>query len=262
MEHEIKDAESIDEFEQAALQAEKKKEAEEQLKKESQKKEESKALTPVVIEMTEQGSMKFSNQNELASVARMMIKLSLAPQHLRNDGPEAVASALVMCRQFNLPDTAMNEMSYVKGKLTVFGSLVTALAEKHPEYGEMESYFIDEKCEKICVENKNLKTAIPWAHIRRVRKKNSTVWNEYFFSVDDAQQAGLLTKTTKADSGWVKYTKDLLSHKTKARAYRENYSSALNGINYHEDVVEAISDTRDVVDVAAGLKNLINQESA
>lgn len=210
----------------------------------------------VLVPITTSGAMTFTNQIELGHAATMLIQMNLAPNHLKSEGKTAVMSALIMCRQFNLPDTAMNEMAYVKGKLTCFGSLVTALAERHPEYGEKEEFFIDENCERISVANKNLK-AMPWASVIRIRKKGSTVWNEYFFSLDDAHQAGLLTENTKRDSGWVKYTKDLLMHKTKSRAFKANYASALNGVNYHEDVVEVISKEREVKDIASELSDAI-----
>jgi hypothetical protein len=112
------------------------------------------------------------------------------------------------------------------------------MAERHPEFGEKEEYFITKEGDRICSENKNLAVGEPWAHVMRVKKKGATVWNEYFFSVDDAFQAGLLTENTKKDSGWVKYTKDLLYHKNKSRALKSNYASALNGINYYEDLKE------------------------
>lgn len=212
-----------------------------------------------VVEFNKDAAMQFTNHMELSTNAKMMIQLNLAPDHLKKDGFTAVAAAMIMCRQFNLPDTAMNEMAFVKGKLTTFGSLVTALAERHPDYGEMESFFVDKDCNKICSDNKNLNAA-PWSHVRKVKKKNGTVWNEYTFSVEDAFQAGLLTEKTSKDSGWFKYTKDMLSHKTKARAYRENYASALHGVQYHEDIVEALYKERDVTNAASAttIKNKVN----
>lgn len=189
-----------------------------------------------LIPIKSDGALDFTDQMQLGSAAALAISLKLAPDHLTKEGRPAVMAAMICCKQYNLPATAMNEMGYVKGKLTFFGSLMSALAERHPEYGEKEEFFIDIAGDKICAENKNLASAQPWACVMRVKKKNSTVWNEYSFSVNDAEQAGLLTKTTKPDSGWMKYTKDLLYHKAKNRALKANYSSALNGAQYHEDI--------------------------
>lgn len=208
----------------------------------------------VLIKIDQNGLFAFENQMELASAARLAIQMNIVPAHLKKEGLEAVMSALTLCRQYKLPNHAMNEMAFIKGKLSCFGSLVTALAERHPEYGEQECFFVDKDSNKICSDNKNLKE-IPWAHVRKIKKKNSTVWNEYVFSVDDAFQAGLLTEKTSSDSGWVKYTKDLLSHKTKARGFKDNYASALHGIEYYEDIKE-VNQPRDVTNTAEVLNNL------
>jgi hypothetical protein len=191
----------------------------------------------IVVAIKTDGALDFSNQTELGQAARLMIKMKMAPNHLIEAGLEAVMSAMLFCKQHQLPITAMNELAFIKGKLACFGSLFTAIAERHPEYGEKEEFFITKEGERICSENKNLQ-AEAWAHVMRVKKKGGTVWNEYYFSVDDANQAGLLTENTKKDSGWIKYTKDLLFHKNKSRALKSNYASALNGINYYEDLKE------------------------
>ena len=193
----------------------------------------------IVVPINALGGFDFKDQMQLGVSASLAMQLALCPDHLAKEGKAAVMAALMVCKQYGLAASAMNHMAFIKGKLTTYGVLYMALAERHPDFGEKEEFFIDENCKQICVKNENLK-AVPWAHVARVRKKNSTVWNEYFFSVDDAEQAGLLTKSTKPDSGWIKYTKDLLMHKNKNRWVNANYASAVAGLLYHEDVVEAI----------------------
>jgi len=190
-----------------------------------------------IVEIDKHGGLAFTNQTELGTNAKLAIKMRTAPQHLIKEGLEAVMSCMLFLKQFNLPLIALNEMGYVKGKPTPFGSLIKALAERHPEYGEQEEFFVTKEGDRICVENKNLATGIPWAHVTRIKKKNSTVWNEYFFSVEDAEKAGLLTKNTSQDAAWIKYTKDLLYHKSKSRAMKSNYASALNGADCYEEVM-------------------------
>lgn len=188
------------------------------------------------VQIVENGALDFHNQSQLVASARLLIRMKMAPEHLTKVGLEAVMSAMVFCRQHSLPSTAMNDLAFIKGKLTAYGSLVTALAERHPEYGDKEEFFITKEGEKICSENKNLATGVAWAHVMRIRKKESQVFNEYYFSIDDALQAGLLTEKTNSDSGWIKYTKDLLYHKNKNRALKANYASAIAGIQYHEEL--------------------------
>lgn len=211
----------------------------------------------VLVPISNEGKFLFSNQQELGKAAALAIQMRNVPEHLIKEGREAVMSAMIMCKQFGLPDKAMNEMAFVKGKLTCYGSLVTALAERHEEYGEKQEFFVDEKQNVICSENKNLNAPV-YAAVVKVKKKNSNVWSEYYFTIDEAKQAGLLTEKTFAESPWRKYTKEMLSHKARARALRAEYASALNGIEYHEDVQEIYDVTPREIGTANDLNNEFN----
>lgn len=189
------------------------------------------AKTPVLVSINTLGQYEFADQTQLASAAHLAIKQKLAPEDLRAAGVEAVMSALLTCKQFGLKAKAMNKMAYIKGKLTIWGSLYTAIAETHPEYGEREDIFMDGNCERICAANKNLKSEV-WAVACRTRKKNSTTWNEYFFTMDDAKRAGILKNV------WLTYPKDQLFHKANKRMIDANYASAVEGLEYYEDVKE------------------------
>lgn len=205
---------------------------------EEQKVEKKKPKEAAILVPIKNGEFEFNNQMELHAAATMMIKTAAAPEHLRKEGVEAVAAALVFCRQAKLPQRTMNQMAFIKGKLTQYGSLVTATAERHPEYGEREDFFCDKDFNKISFENKNLNAEV-YAALVRIKKKGGSVWSEYYFTVDDARRAGLLTEKTKDDSGWVKYVKDMLFHKANKRALTAQYASAIEGMNYHEDILEA-----------------------
>lgn len=209
--------------------------------------EEKKATPPDQVVRMENGLVQFSNHLELEmAVAYMMGRMvGAVPKHLVKEGAAAVRAALVMCHQYRLPQTAMNEMGYIEGKITCFGSLVTALAERHPEYGEKREFFIDEDGEEICSANKNLKKEV-WGAVVQIKKKGHTFVNEYTFTTKDAESAGLMKKAENATSTWYKYFRDMIMHKARKRGLYSNYSSALNGVLYHEDVVEAMSGYRDV----------------
>lgn len=198
-----------------------------------------------LVEFGNQGDLLFSDQGDLRRAANLLMQTKTAPKHLADGGTTAIAAALLLCRQKNLPVSAMNEMAYIYGKITVFGTLYTALAEKHPEYGEQEIFYIDESGERICYENKNLKLA-PWACIIKSRKRASSIWNEFSFSTEDARAAKLLTQSTKDESTWKKYLKDMLYHKAKKRCFDAQYASAVHGIDCYEE-----ASYRDVEDSSA-----------
>ena len=218
---------------------------------------ERKAMVPM-----QDGKFEFTNEHELASSARLAMTLNLVPNHLKTAGLEACMAALVTCKQYSLPMRAMNEMGFVKGKLTIYGSLYWALAERHSEYGEHELFFVDKDFNKICVDNKNLNADV-WAAVIRCRKKNQTVWNEYYFSVDNAKDAGM--ELENRSSVWFKYRRDMLMHKVKKRMIDSCYSSAVNGLIYHEDAYEHLernvnSDTESVKELKEAFKS--EQQSA
>jgi hypothetical protein len=191
---------------------------------------------PVEIMFDTAGGVIFHTHKELQDAAAWLIQRAKVPDALSKEGPSAVMAAILWCKELGLPTAVLNECSWVKGKLTQFGSLVAALAERHHEYGEKAVFFLDESQEPILMANKNLHKPV-WAVVVRIKKKHGTIWNEYYFTVEEARQAGIYS------GNWIKYQKDMLFHKAQARALRTEYASALKGINYDEDVREALETT-------------------
>lgn len=192
--------------------------------------------TEIMLAIDESGNYQFENQKTLGRVADMCIVEMIAPPHLIKEGRAAVSAALQMCKQFRLPQKAMGQMGFVKGRLTAYGSLYTALAQRHPDWRKQRIFYVTEAGEKICFENKNLKEEV-YACVMRIYDKEGDDYNEYYFTKDDAEDAGLISN--KEGSAWKNYFKDMLYHKTKARAYSREYASALEGVVMHEDVAEA-----------------------
>lgn len=184
----------------------------------------------VVVKIDREGVIAFSNQQELGNAARLLIQMKLAPEHLRKEGVEIVMSALTICKQYRLPISAMNEMMAVRGKVGVFGTLVTALCQRHPDYGELKVQYVTADQDVICLKNKNLNAKV-WAAVISVRKKGQDEWNEYFFTEDEAKTAGLLSNGV-----YTKYLKDMLFHKAKWRAMNTEYASALKGLESAENM--------------------------
>lgn len=188
----------------------------------------------IVVHVGGAGELQFGSHLELAQAATIAMQTMLAPPDLIKEGKPAVMAALLACKQFSLPQKAMNQMAFIKNRITFYGYLVQGLAERHPSYGQKREYVLDEDQEIICVQNKNLHRP-PWAAVVEICKKGSTVWNQYFFTVDEAEKAGLFKNGV-----WKSYPKDMLLHKARKRALSAEYASVLEGVDYHEDVVEAI----------------------
>lgn len=183
-----------------------------------------------VAEMTvsESGEISASTLTELASSVSAYRRAGLIPKHLETNA-QAVG-AILFCKQIGVPPLiGIGQVACIHGKFTAYGSLFTALAQRDPDFGSDEIFYLDEEQNKICSENKNL-NAPAWACVVRTKKKNSPFINEFVFTMDEAQQAGIVRNV------WKTYPKDMLRWKALARAYRTTYPAALNGILMYEDI--------------------------
>lgn len=125
------------------------------------------------------GLVEFSNQSELSNAAKLLIQMNMAPDHLKKEGVTAVMSALTFCKQFALPYSAMNELAYIKGRLGAYGSLVTALAQRDPNYGEIKVMYADKDMNLISLANKNLNAEV-YACVIHYKKKTDSDFHEYY----------------------------------------------------------------------------------
>lgn len=189
---------------------------------------EEKTKNEVSVNFKEDGLVLFKNHNELTTAAKFLLHIKLAPDHLAKEGLNAVTTALLFCQQHRLPYSAMNEIGVVKGKAGAFGSLVTALAKRDHDFGEMIVLYVNEKMEEISLANKNLKDEV-YACVIRIKKKSSEIWKEFFFTVDEARKAGLLNNNT-----YQKYLKDMLFHRAKFRALKTEHADYLSGVESYE----------------------------
>lgn len=191
------------------------------------------------LQIAENGEIEASTLNQLASSVKAYRAAGLIPKHLATDG--AAVGAILFCKQFGIPPlSGMGQVANIHGKFCAYGSLFTALAQKDPDFGYDEVYYLDEKQEKICASNKNLDKPA-WACIVRTQKKGSPFVNEFSFTMDEAKKAGIVRNV------WTTYPKSMLFYKAIARAYRATYPAALNGVMLAEDINDNWeSETKDV----------------
>lgn len=182
----------------------------------------------ILVKFNPDGLVSFSDQTELANAAKTLIMMNLAPDHLKKEGFQAVMAALTLCRQHNLPYSSLNEIASIKGKLGVYGSLLTALAQRDPNYGEIKVMYADKDMNVISLANKNLNAEV-YACVIHYKKKTDSDFHEYYFTKDEAQKAGLLGNQT-----YTKYLKDMLYHKAKIRLLKTEHPMFLNGVESAE----------------------------
>lgn len=215
-------------------------------------------LQKSLVQVGSSGLLLFNNNEELKLAANFAMQTDLAPKQIKDKGLAAVCAALLACKQYNLPQKAMGQMGYINGKITFYGSLYTAIAERHPDYGERKVFFVDVDSKKICFANQNLSADV-FGCVIQAKRKSDVEFNEFFFTMNDAENAGLYdSKKSSGHLPWYKYTKDMLYHKTNKRCQDALYASALEGINYHEDLIGVFSEEREVGNEIKELKEILD----
>lgn len=180
------------------------------------------------LQLSETGEIQAETVNQLAQSVRAYRKAGLLPKHLETDA--MAIGAIMFCRQLGVPPLiGIGQVACIHGKFSAYGSLFTALAQRDPDFGYDEVFYLDEKQDKICAENKNLNNPA-WACVVRTQKKGSPFILETVFTMDDAKKAGIVRNV------WDKYPRDMLRWKCLARAYRTLYPAALNGVMMAEDL--------------------------
>jgi len=147
------------------------------------------------------------------------------------------------------PITALRQMYFVHGAISIFGDQPLALVEAKGLIAEHQEYLIDKDYNKICVENKNLHVQ-PWAAVCITKRKGREESLETYFTIDQAKEAGLYKNT------WLKFPGDMLIYRARSRNLKSNFPDALGGIAISEFDMNEMPTARDVSE------NLPKDESA
>lgn len=193
----------------------------------------------------ENGMLSFADASQVNRVAQELLKLGAVPK--RFDTVSKLTGPLFFLAQTRRPYAFLRYLCEINGTMTVFAEGLPALCQNDPMYGEVEEYWLTKEGKRIGDENIAEK---PFAAICKLRRKDSKIWNMYYFTCDDALGAGLMNNSKKET--WMTYTRDHLMHKARARAYKAMYPSSLTGLDVYEDRID-YDEPRDVSD---GLKTL------
>lgn len=157
---------------------------------------------------------------QLERVAGIIAKSDLAPKDYRNK-PENVAVAIAMGMELGVsPMQAVQGISVINGRPSVWGDLMMALCRAHPACDG-----IDETLE---YDNAgNVVAAVCRA------SRNGQV-QERRFSVEDAKRAGLWTK----DGPWKQYPFRMLQMRARGFCLRDVFADALRGLASAEEAAD------------------------
>jgi hypothetical protein len=179
------------------------------------------------------------DQSELVRMIRMFMKGQAFPKSL--DSEAKIIAAWQLGASLNVPPIrAIQNIAFVNGVMSIWGELPKALAEATGELKQFEVLMIDEKQDVICLKNKNL-NATPWAAVVHIQREGRNL-NEYVFTLDDADKAGLLNKK----GPWQEYRSIMLARRAIAKGIKFEFPDALMGVKIAEYDLDVAPDLKDV----------------
>lgn len=177
---------------------------------------------PVEMSLSETGTFALNSIDSQLAYASSLMSKGLISETYKN--PSQVVLAIQQCKVMGIdPIVGLRQSYVIGGKPAFFGDLPLAVVQKSGYLEMIEEFFVDDKLEKICFDNKNI-TSNVYAAFCRVKRFGDSSVLESFFTVDEAAKAGLFKNQT-----WNKYTKDLLMYRTRGRALRAKFPDCLAG---------------------------------
>lgn len=137
--------------------------------------------------------------------------------------------------------SAVQEMYYYNGSITIYGGLPLALVQKTGNLQSMEEFFVDDNGLKICYDNGNLK-AHPAIAVCRLKRKGHSEYCEYHVTKEDLELSGgkLLPdggwefkkgKKQVISYTWKKYPKNMWRNRVRNIGIRALFADALKNVN-------------------------------
>lgn len=155
--------------------------------------------------------------------AKMMIQSGLLPSRFKTE--QQVMTAYRFAKETGLqPLTAMRQMAVINGTPSFYGDLPLSIVLNSGKLEYIDEYLITQDYKKITLENKNLHEE-PWASVCKVKRKGDNEVCERFFSVKDAEKAGLFRNPV-----WKTYLSRMLTYRARSQALKDKFSDCLNGV--------------------------------
>lgn len=181
---------------------------------------------PKPLEAQENGLLVGNTLEDQYRLAKYYVASRILPKQF--DTPEKVITGSQYAREVGLkPLTSMRQMAVIQGTPSFYGDLPLAIVMNSKKLVSIKEYIIDEEQTEICIKNKNLKSKVFGAVC--IVKRDNGIEKESIFTMDDAQQAGLVNRDC-----WKHYTKTMLKYRARAMALKDLFPDVLNGISIAE----------------------------
>jgi hypothetical protein len=162
---------------------------------------------------------------EAIEFSSMLSRSQMVPKNYQNK-PEDILVAVQWGYEIGLaPIQALQNISVINGKPSVYGDAAMALVQNSPVCEDMKEYFEGEG------------TSNPIAVCVAKRKNRTEVVSKY--SVEDAKRAGLWNK----QGPWTQYPKRMLQMRARGFALRDAFPDVLKGLITVEEAQDYPEDT-------------------
>lgn len=216
------------------------------------------------------GTMAPSNNSELMRVVGQIAKGGGFPERFDTAEKRIAAYNMAHSLMGGRWQLALNNIAIIKGQMTIYGELPSALAEQTKEVQEKRVFCVDKDLNEICLKNKNI-DADPFAGVCVIQRKGRML-KEFTYTIEEAEKAGqyppmkwdrdLKKQVPNHDSPWEKFKKVMLMRKAMAMAVKFEFADAMVGVpvaEYDFDVAPDIKDVTPTIDRAQSLNSRFTQ---
>ena len=158
--------------------------------------------------------------SEAKEFAKDLASSELVPQAYRNK-PTDIVVAIQWGYELGLqPLAALQSISVINGKPSVWGDALISLVHRHPQFAGIEETHDDNSA--TCVVKREV--------------KGNVIETTQTFTMEMAKKAGLLSKSHKGP--WHSYPQRMLQMRARGFALRDSFADALNGVISREEAID------------------------
>lgn len=181
------------------------------------------------LETDDQGGFALRSLDDQLSFASKLMEQKMVSDTFKTPAQVVVAFQYAKAMRVN-EILAVKMMYVVNGKPCLFGEGPLSLVQRTGLVNSMEEYFVDENIQRISVENKNLKAPV-FASITRIGRRNDSLMQEDFFSLEDLERSGIdRGYQGKRKDVWDKWERIMMRYKARSMALRSKFADLIAGI--------------------------------
>lgn len=168
--------------------------------------------------------------------------------------PQQVVIGFQYAKALGVPEILALRMMYViNGRPALFGDGPLSLVQRTGLITSLKEFYINEKGDEICFQNKNLKDR-PYASITQVARRDQMMSQEDFFSLDDMEVAKInMNNFGKVKDVWAKFERIMIRYKARSMALKSKFTDVLAGIPIAEYDDHFSPETPNIVNVKSSV---------